>query len=224
MLSTLERKDARIIAQSSVLLCSTEMRRSLVLIALLCAACGGNSDPSADSASEWQRVLHWKKAAAAPTASPKDKQVYADTVAAFVQKHPSHDRGREVYRSLQLTFGEDLAAIGRSQDAIRFYRAVLQADPANPRAQHDILAAIDRLAVSRTKLLALEKGMSQRQVAQLLGKPIPGWTARNQRHDSVMEAWYYRRTDGGVAGVYFRDGELFAAEENSHAKVAPLTR
>ncbi|SRR5260221_320728 len=200
------------------------MRRSLVIVALLLAlaACRGLDQP--DSASEWQRVLHWKKAAAATNATAGDKQIYADTVAAFAQKHPSHGRGQEVYRRLQLEFGEDLAAIGRYQDAIRFYQAVLNADPANVRAQHDVVAAVDRLAVSKAKLLKLEKGMSQHQVAALLGKPIPGWTARNQRRDAIMEAWYYRKTDGGVAGVYFRDGELFAAEENSHAKLAPLTR
>lgn len=198
------------------------MRRFLAVSILALAACSGADSP--DSADAWQRVLQSKKAASAPTASPKEKQVYADTLAAFVKDHPSHGRGREVYHNLQLAFGEDLAAMGRHQDAIRFYRAVLSADPANPRAQRDILAAIDHLAVSRGKLLSLEKGMSQKQVAQILGKPIPGWTARNQRRDALMEAWYYRRTDGGVAGVYFRDGALFAAEENSHAKLAPLTR
>jgi hypothetical protein len=199
------------------------MRRSLVIVALLAlAACPGSDQP--DSASEWQRVLHWKKAATSPHASSGEKQVYADTVAAFAQKHPSHGRGQEVYHRLQLEFGEDLAAIGRYQDAIRFYQAVLTADPSNVRAQQDVTAAVDRLAVSRAKLLKLEKGMSQHQVAQLLGKPIPGWTARNQRRDAVMEAWYYRKTDGGVAGVYFRDGEVFAAEESSHARLAPLIK
>lgn len=200
------------------------MRRSLVIVVLLVtlAACGGSDRP--DSASEWQRVLHWKKAAAAPNAPAGAKQVYADTVAAFAQQNPAHSRGQEVYHRLQLEFGEDLAAMGRHQDAIRFYRAVLAADPANVRAQHDITVAVDNLAVSKAKLLKLEKGMSQHQVAQILGKPIPGWTARNQRRDALMEAWYYRKTGGGVAGVYFRDGELFAAEENSHAKLAPLTR
>jgi hypothetical protein len=83
-----------------------------------------------------------------------------------------------------------------------------------------LIEAVDKLAVSRQKLLALERGMSQKQVAQLLGKPIPGWKIRNDDRDT--EAWYYRRTDGGIAGVYFRDGQLFAAEENSQAKVAPM--
>jgi hypothetical protein len=198
------------------------MRRLLVLLALALAACRGSDQP--DSSSEWRRVLHWKKAAVAPNATPKDKQVFADTLAGFVQTHPTHNRGREVYHALQLEFGEELASAGRYQDAIRFYRAVLMANPMNVRAQHDIIVAVDRLAVSRPKLLKLEKGMSQHQVSQILGKPIPGWTARTERRDAVTEAWYYRKTDGGVAGVYFRDGELFAAEENSHAKLAPLTR
>jgi hypothetical protein len=39
----------------------------------------------------------------------------------------------------------------------------------------------------------------------------------------VIESWYYRTNDGRVAGVYFRDGELFAAEENSQARLTPLT-
>jgi tetratricopeptide (TPR) repeat protein len=191
------------------------------VLAALVAGCGGGSGQT-DHASEWQQVLHRKKAAVAPNASTQAKQVYADSVAAFVHKNPSHGRAREVYHRMQLEFGEDLAALGRYQDAIRFYRAVLLADPANLRAQHDVSVALDRLAVSRAKLLALEKGMSQRRVAQILGKPIPGWTKKNERRD--VEAWYYRKTDGGVAGVYFRDGELFAAEENSHAKLAPLVR
>ena len=66
--------------------------------------------------------------------------------------------------------------------------------------------------------------MSQHDVAKILGKPIPGWTARNDKRDPPTEAWYYRKKDGGIAGVYFRDGELFAAEENSHAKLVPLVR
>src|ERR1700748_3077863 len=99
------------------------MRRSLVILALALAACSGADSP--DSSADWQRVLNSKKTATAPDASPQAKQVYADALAAFVKDHPTHTRGREVYHGLQLAFGEDLAAIGRHQDAIRFYRAVL---------------------------------------------------------------------------------------------------
>jgi hypothetical protein len=123
-----------------------------------------------------------------------------------------------------LEFAGELAAHGRYSDAIVFYRAVLTHDPANREAIKGLNEAIDRMAVSRQKLLALEKGMSQTDVTRLLGKPMPGWKVRNRHRDVVLDSWYYRTTGGGVAGVYFRDGELLGAEERSEAKLAPLTR
>ena len=196
------------------------MRRLPILLVFAAAACGAGD--ASDHSREWLHVLRHKKAAVAPNATPQQKQVYADSVGAFVQAHPTHSRAREVYQRIQLDFANELAALGRYQDAVRFYRAVLAHDASNAAAQRGLADAVTHLAVSRDKLLALQKGMSQRQVAHLLGKPIPGWTARTERHDVVLEAWYYRKIDGGVAGVYFRDGELFAAEESSNAKLAAM--
>ena len=198
------------------------MRRFLVLVALAAVSCGGGSSDATDNSSEWLHVLRHKQAATAPNAPVHAKQAYADTLGAFVQKHPTHSRAREVYQRIQLDFAHELAALGRYQDSIRFYRAVLTHDPSNSDAQRGLASALEHLAVSRQKLLLLEKGMSQRQVANILGKPIPGWTARTERRDSVIEAWYYRKIDGGIAGVYFRDDELFAAEESSNARLAAM--
>ena len=198
------------------------MRRLAVLIAMAAVGCGGPD--AGDNAMEWVHVLNRKKAAAAPTATSRQKQAYADSLAAFVGRYPTHARAREVYRRIQLDFAHELAALGRHQDAIRFYRAVLTDDPHNADALRGLSVCLDRLTVSHAKLLKLEKGMSEHEVSSILGKPIPGWTARTERPDCVMEAWYYRTSDHGVAGVYFRDGTLFAAEENSHAKLVPLTR
>jgi hypothetical protein len=200
------------------------MRRFLVLIALAAVSCGGGGSDPADNSSEWLHVLHHKQAAAAPNAPVHAKQAYADTLGAFVTKHPTHSRAREVYQLIQLDFAHELASLGRHQDAIRIYRAVLTHDPKNEKALHGMADSVDHLAVSREKLLSLEKGMSQRDVARLLGKPIPGWQVRNDRPDTTIDSWYYRRAGGGIAGVYFRDGVLFAAEENSQAKVAPLMK
>jgi hypothetical protein len=196
------------------------MRRLLFPVVLLFLACSG--DDATDNSREWLHVLRHKKAAVAPNATPQQKQAYADSLGAFVQKHPTHSRAREVYQRIQIDFASELASLGRYQDAVRFYRAVLIHDPANADAQRGMADAVAHLAVSREKLLQLEKGMSQRQVAHILGKPIPGWTARVERRDSVIEAWYYRKVAGGIAGVYFRDGELLVAEENSNAKIAAM--
>jgi hypothetical protein len=194
----------------------------LTLLLIVFAACA-NDSAQQDHQAEWRGVLRHKPAAVAPGAKPEHKQVYADSVRAFVQKHPDHGRAREVWQRLQLEFANDLAAMGRHQDAIRFYRAVLEHDPSNEPASRGLATAVERLAVSREKLLALEKGMSQRQVAGILGKPMPGWSAKNERPEATFEAWYYRTRGGTIAGVYFRDGKVFAAEENSSAKLGRLS-
>lgn len=190
------------------------------LLALLVTACGGQQPP--DHQSEWRDVLRHKHAAVAPDASPDHKQVYADSVRAFVVKHPNHGRAAEVWRRLQLEFADDLAGAGRYQDAIRIYRSVLTNHPENDHARSGLALAASRLAVTREGLLALRKGMSHRQVASLLGKPIPGWSVKNHRAGTTFEAWYYRTRTGALAGVYFRDGKVFAAEETSNEQLGRL--
>lgn len=200
------------------------MRFSSVFLAISILASISCTDRNAgpDHTADWREVLRHKKDAATAGATPQHRQRYADSVRAFIEKHPKHGRAREVWQRLQLEFADDLAAAGRDRDAIRFYRAVLTQDAANTHASRGLATAVEHLAVSRDKLLALEKGMSRREVASILGKPMPGWTATNKRPEVELEAWYYRTRGGGVAGVYFRDGKVFAAEETSDAKLGRL--
>ena len=184
---------------------------------LALAGCGGQGAQPADHQAEWRDVLKQKQAASAPDAPIEQKQAYADSVRAFVQKHPNHGRGREVWQRMQLEFADELAEHGRHQDAIRIYRAVLSHDAANDHAREALAASATKLAVTREKLLAVEKGMSHREVARLLGKPMPGWTVEKKRNSVTVDAWYYRTHGGGVAAVYFREGKVFAAEEASNA-------
>jgi hypothetical protein len=195
-----------------------------VLLVMLASACGGQApaDQRSDHQSEWRDVLQHKRAAVAADASPDQKQVYADSVRSFVVKHPNHNRAVEVWQRLQLEFADDLAAGGRYQDAIRIYRSVLTHHPENDHARSGLALSAARLAVSREGLLALRKGMSHRQVAALLGKPIPGWSVQNHRAGATFEAWYYRTRTGSLAGVYFRDGKVFAAEETSNERLGRL--
>ena len=190
----------------------------LSIIALVLLRCAATPDQP-DHQSEWRDVLRHKKVAVTqPT--PHARQVYADALSAFVRRHPGHSRAREVFDRIQLEFANDLSALGRYQDAIRFYRAVLVSDPRNESARRGLEGALDRLAVTHEKLVGIEVGMSQKDVAHLLGKPIPGWTVTTDRPSTTNEAWYYRTTDGGVAAIYFREGRVFAAEEKSQARVS----
>lgn len=191
------------------------------LVATVAIACGGSRSGPADHQAEWRDVLRHKEAAAAD-ANPQHKQAYADSVRAFVQKHPDHGHAREVWQRIQLEFADDLAAVGRHHDAIRFYRAVLAHDQTNEHARLGLAKAADHLAISRDKLQSLAKGMTQREVANLLGKPMPGWSVRADRAETRFEAWYYRTRGGSVAAVYFRDEKVLAAEEASNARLARL--
>jgi hypothetical protein len=188
------------------------------LAAALAIACGGSPAGQADH--EWRNVLRQREAAEVRDAPAAQKQVYADSLRAFVQKHPDHGHARALWQRIQLEFAGDLAAAGRPHDAIRFYRAVLAHDPANDEARRGLAKAADSLAVSPDKLRALRKGMSHRQVVSLLGRPMPGWSISTERAGVELEAWYYRMRTGSVAAVYFREGEVLAAEEASNARLA----
>lgn len=193
----------------------------ITLVAAVClAACNGQQP--ADHQAEWREVLQHKRAADAPGASPDHKQIYADSVRAFVVKHPSHSRAAEVWQRLQLEFADDLAEAGRHQDAIRIYRSVIAHHPENDHARKGLAHSASLLAVTHERMLELRKGMSHRQVAAILGKPIPGWTVTNERAGATFEAWYYRTRNGALAGVYFREGKVFAAEEHSNERLGRL--
>src|SRR3954471_24323980 len=119
------------------------MRRLLILIALAAVSCGGGGSDPADNSSEWLHVLHHKQAAAAPNAPVHAKQAYADTLGAFVAKHPTHSRAREGYQHIQLDFAHALPPLGRHQDAIRIYRAVLTHHPKNEAALRGMADSVD---------------------------------------------------------------------------------
>jgi tetratricopeptide (TPR) repeat protein len=195
---------------------------ALVLVLSGSFVSGCRVDVQPDHQAEWREVLVHKASAIAPDAEPDAKQRFADSVRTFLQRHPDHGRAREVWQQLQLQFADDLAGLGRHQDAMRYYQEVLALDPENEEARIGAETASERVAISRGKLLQLEKGMTGRDVMALLGQPLPGWTTENDRPEAKFEAWYYRTQTGTIAGVYFRDGRVFAAEEESSAPLGRL--
>lgn len=193
---------------------------SLILAALIGAGCSrGGGEP--DHQAEWREVLQHKQAASAPGAPAASRQVWADSLQAFVEKHPGHGRAREVWRRMQLEFADDLMEHGRVHQASRFYRAVLADDPRNERALRGWERAAALLLVRGRQLAAIKRGMRSREVAAKLGRPMPGWTHRVDRRGTSFEAWYYR-TARGVAAVHFREGRVIATEETSSERVGRL--
>ncbi len=205
--------------------CVSMDRRSFRWIVLVIVALGcEHRRDSEEARAAWLRVLQSKKVAVAPGAPVEVRQAYADALAGFVRTYPGHSRAIEVYRVTQLDFATELTGHGRHEEAVRMYRDVLARHPHDAAALAGLNQSLARLVVSRAKLLELEQGMGQRDVAHLLGKPAPGWSTRRQRQGVAIESWYYKTDGGGVAAVHFREGRLFAADEQSNRPLAPASR
>lgn len=191
-------------------------------ILFLFAACGGHSfdDPAT---ADWRAVLAQKRLAARAV-PPNDvvaRQAYADALANFVSRYPRHARGAEVYEALVLDHAESLVVAGRIDAAVGEYQWVLSRNAKNERARSGLARAIDRRSVSRDEAADLVRGMSPAAVRKLLGSPLPGWTRTLRSGARPVEAWYYEKEGGGVVGVFFEGGKLFAVEFDG---LVPLRR
>lgn len=176
-------------------------------------SCTG-SDPADEAAREWRAVLDAKRAMETATAErrPDARQAYADAVASFLAQHPTHARAGAVYEALVLEQATQLSASARYDAAIELYQWLLARNPQNDAARDGLARAIDRRSVSLDEIRALRIGMSEVDVRIRLGAPLPGWSRAMRRGHRTIHAWYYARPDGGVAGVFFDRGKLFAAE------------
>lgn len=187
----------------------------LLLLAVLLAGAGcapGTLDDPVAAA--WREVLSAKKEwqRAAPEGRLAAQQAYVDLLTAFVRRHPEHPRARVVYEEAELEFARQLALRGEYDRAAVYYRSVLRTNPLRDEARAELRIAEGRRFVTPETLAALRIGMSPDEVRESLGAPLPGWSRSMRRGETVIDSWYYRRQGGGVAGVFFRNGRLFAAE------------
>jgi hypothetical protein len=196
----------------------------LLAVAAFLAVAAGCSPSVLDDpvAAEWRGVMEAKREwqDAAPAHRTAAHQAYIDRLTAFVRSHPDHGRGRQVYEEAELEFARDLATRGEYDRAIAYYQSVLRTNPGHADAQVELEAAERRRFVTPEALGALRSGMTPEEVRERLGQPLPGWSRTMRRGDSTIVSWYYRRRDGGVAGVFFQNGRLFAAEHQQPVRLA----
>lgn len=194
----------------------------LLLAGFLAAAACARGSLDEPVAAEWRQVLaakrEWQRAA--PQESVRAQQAYVDRLTEFVRRHPDHHRGRVVYEEAELEFARALARRGEFQGAVRYYRSVLRTNPDHEEARAELRIVEGRRFVGPEALAALRIGMSPEEVRASLGAPLPGWSRSMRRGDSVVDSWYYPRRGGGVAGVFFRNEKLFAAECGAPVRLA----
>ncbi|MEL7058552.1 MAG: hypothetical protein AAGN46_00860 [Acidobacteriota bacterium] len=92
---------------------------------------------------------------------------------------------------------------GDYQRAIDIYDQALMSDPTN-QALLDAKAEAERLRfMTEDRFAQLEKKMSEETVRELLG-PIKSTNVREYPERNRI-GWFYRREDGGAAGVFFKE-------------------
>ena len=109
-------------------------------------------------------------------------------------------------------FGKELLKEGRYAEAAVMFRSVLNRDPRETKAQEGLQHAVDRFFITPEQLIGVKRGASADDVREALGTPPQGWTRTMARGGKEVEAWFYRSRTGGVAGVYFLDGRVFATD------------
>ena len=199
-----------------------KMRRFAAAAALIVSFAGCPQQPD-EELDGWHQVLARKKAVSRASATDliEAKQNYVDALRDFCRNFPNHARARVAYREAELQFARELYSDGRYADAARFFESVLRDDPRDASVKRELVATIEKKFVSREGLAELRKGMRPQEVAERIGRPLPGWEQSVQKGPATILGWYYPRGDGGIGGVYFLDGHLFAAEYDRAVRLKP---
>jgi tetratricopeptide (TPR) repeat protein len=101
---------------------------------------------------------------------------------------------------------------GDYQRAIDIYNQSLLLAPGNAKLEQAIAQAEADRYMSEERFAQVKKKMSQSQVRELLGQPK---LSNIREFEQGVIGWFYKKQDGGAAGVFFRKnrrGELEAYE------------
>ncbi|RMH16473.1 MAG: hypothetical protein D6696_18030 [Acidobacteria bacterium] len=116
-----------------------------------------------------------------------------------------------------LTAREFIDKGGDYSQAISIYEQALIFDPDNEELKAALEEAKKLQFMTEERFAKVKKGMTQDEVRAVLGQV----NLRNVHdfEDGKVEGWFYRKEDGGAAGVYFRkrkgEWEVYKADFNA---------
>lgn len=169
----------------------------------------------------WRDVRELQRKAEADPTALDARQRYVDALSNFVRAYPADEEASALYGKEELAYARELVRRGRHGAAIPYYEDFLSRDPENASVHEELNQARAQATIARDRFDDLRKGMSSEEVAELLGKPRPGWTHTLTKGKSTYETWYYRKADGGTASVGFVDGKAWVAEYDGVIQLEP---
>lgn len=86
--------------------------------------------------------------------------------------------------------------------AIRIYSQALTIDPDNEDLKTALAAAEANQHMTEERFAVVKKGMNPYEVRQALGQV--NLSNIKEYQEGAVRAWFYRKADGGAAGVFFR--------------------
>jgi hypothetical protein len=188
----------------------------VVVSILLLSRCSPAAEEDDLQQQHWLAVLRLKRSAGSVSRSAGiyTRQLYADALAQFVTRFPTHGRARVVYRSVELEFARQLCALGRYREAVPYYRHLIDTAPssASVELRSELETALQRESVTAEKISTIKLRMSEDDVTAILGRPHPEWVKRVEKGSRRTECWYYPARGGGVAAVFFSGGRVYATD------------
>ncbi|MEO8216621.1 MAG: hypothetical protein ABI718_06020 [Acidobacteriota bacterium] len=204
------------------------MRKPVLLLMILLPATlwalFQRPSPSDEVQQQWLHVLslkrNWVDASRRQDPSAvSHRQLWADALTEFTKAYPEHERAAKAKEDLTVEFAQELYRQGRYSEAAGLYRSVLDRNGGRNDVRDALDRALSRMSVSKPDFDRVRQGMSPENVQTLIGLPADGWKKTMGSGDDTVEAWFYRRSGGGLAGVYFSHGKVFRTEFES--SVAP---
>ncbi len=134
-------------------------------------------------------------------------------VVAFINEHapsPGEPLSEQQTRAINIKVDEDVLLAreyidvgGDYKRAIDILEALLPLAPDHPRLKEELAAANSNRYMRAERFATVKLGMTEAEVRTLLG-PV---NLRNLKEypDQKVTAWFYRREDGGAAGVFFQE-------------------
>jgi hypothetical protein len=220
------------------------MRKLIVPVLFVLAACATSGPPTRPNEREWTLITadyQWiqtlRAAQKTPPPNATRKQEIELTLDNISKMQPTYDpfidkvteylKRTNDPRAAALLAGEKIYigdqymnVLSRYDKALTSYREALQIDASNQDAIARIAKAEERRFVSMTAFATVKTGMSEREVRKLVGLPREDWIKQVVQNSRVYSVWIYPKADGGASAVYFDNSVVYHTNWNAAAPPA----